>query len=94
MSDPNLLERLSKGKTQNHNEALHGVIWSHCPKTVFVGRSHLDASTARGVASYPGHRNLRNKLRNRAGKKDGDLSKLKQARQIMSEGLSYEAGVY
>ena len=27
-------------------------------------------------------------------KKDGDLSKLKQARQIMSEGSSYEAGGY
>ena len=33
MSDPNLLKRMLKGKTQNSNECLHSVIWNRCPKT-------------------------------------------------------------
>ena len=33
-------------------------------------------------------------IKKQGRKKDGDLSKLKQARQIMSEGSSYEAGGY
>ena len=37
MSDTNLLGRMVKGKTQNANESLHSVIWSRCPKTIFVG---------------------------------------------------------
>ena len=34
MSDPNLLKRMLKGKTQNSNECLHSFIWSRCTKTV------------------------------------------------------------
>ena len=42
MADPSLLKRLAKGKTQNANECLHSVIWSKCPKTVFVGKQRVE----------------------------------------------------
>ena len=46
MSDPNLLHRLSQGKTQNPNESLHNCIWSGCPKTIFVGLERIQAGVA------------------------------------------------
>ena len=52
MSDPNLLKRLLKGRTQNSNECLHSVIWSRCTKTVFVGHRRLMCAVARAVGSF------------------------------------------
>ncbi len=52
MSDPNLLKRMLKGKTQNTNECLHSVIWSRCSKTVFVGHRRLRCAVARAVGSF------------------------------------------
>ena len=39
LSDPALLARCKKGKTQNQNESLHGVIWGLCPEEGNVGLS-------------------------------------------------------
>ena len=98
------------------------------PKTVFVERSHLKASDARGVASFNAGASHISDVMNRLAievntvttayleakdrdrmsrsqeseeqvkkqgrKKDGGLSKLKQAHQTMSEGSNYEAGGY
>ena len=52
MADPALLQRLSKGKTQNSNESFHSVVWAHCPKRVFVGKRKLDGAVASAVSSY------------------------------------------
>ena len=52
MFDPNLLKCLAKGKTQNPNECLHSVLWSRCPKTVFVGRHKLQGAAASVIAAY------------------------------------------
>ena len=52
MSDPNLLKRMLKGKTQNGNECLHSVIWSGCTKTVLVGHRKLKCAVARVVGSF------------------------------------------
>ena len=52
MSDPNLLHRLSQGKTQNPNESLHNCIWSGCPKTIFVGLERIQAGVASGVSKF------------------------------------------
>ena len=53
MSDPNLLKRLSKGKTQNNNECLHSVVWGRCPKTVFVSVHKVGgAFAAAAVGSF------------------------------------------
>ena len=46
MSDPNLLKRVAKEKTQNTNESFHGVV------LVKVNLSKLDGAVARGVSAY------------------------------------------
>lgn len=48
----NLLKRCSLGKTQNANEALHGVIWSKCPKTIFTSKMRVEAGVAEGISVY------------------------------------------
>ena len=52
MSDTNLLSRMVKGKTQNANESLHSVIWSRCPKTVFVGVRRVCGAVASAIARF------------------------------------------
>lgn len=52
MAEPALLQRLSKGKTQNTNESFHSVVWAHCPKRVFVGKRKLNGAVATAVGSY------------------------------------------
>ena len=52
MSDAHLIKRMEKGKTQNSNECVHSVIWSRCPKTVFIGKHKLHGATASAVAVF------------------------------------------
>ena len=52
MSDANLLKRMEKGKTQNANECLHSVIWSRCPKTVFIRKEKLHGAAAAAIAVF------------------------------------------
>ena len=52
LSDPNLLKRMIRGKTQNANESLHNVIWSRCPKTIFVGKHKLHGAVATAISSF------------------------------------------
>ena len=52
MADPSLLKRWAKGKMQNANECLHSVIWSKCPKTVFVGKRRVEGAVASAVSSF------------------------------------------
>lgn len=52
MTDPNLLTRLARAKTQNANECFHSVIWSRCPKTIFVGKERLHGAVAAAVGAF------------------------------------------
>jgi hypothetical protein len=52
MSDPNLLERMCHGRTQNANESFNSLIWTRCPKTVFVGKLRVDSAVAAAVGAY------------------------------------------
>ena len=52
LSDHNLLKRMEQGKTQNANESLHNVIWSRCPRTVFVGYHKLHGAVALAIAAF------------------------------------------
>lgn len=52
MSCPALLRRIAHGKTQNVNESLNNLIWTHCPKAVFVGHDRLSAAVAEAVAKF------------------------------------------
>lgn len=47
-----LLERCVSGKTQNANEALHGVIWTKCPKTTFASRNKLEMEVCAAICQY------------------------------------------
>ena len=42
LSDDELLEKCLHGKTQNCNEALNNIIWTKCPKNIFVERNVLE----------------------------------------------------
>ena len=46
-----LLQKCLHGKTQNANEALHGLIWQRCPKTVYCGRKNLEVGVASAVCA-------------------------------------------
>ena len=41
-----LLAKCVHGGTQNPNEAFHHVIWSRCPKSIFVGRRRLEIAVS------------------------------------------------
>ena len=53
LTDESLLGMCLHGKTQNSNEALHGIIWQRCPKTNFCGKKIVEI----GVASAVCHMN-------------------------------------
>lgn len=52
MTDPNLLTRLARAKTQNANECFHSVVWSRCPKTIFVGKQRRHGAVAGAVGAF------------------------------------------
>lgn len=52
MSDPNLLNKMQHGRTQNANEALNGTIWARCPKTIFVGARRVKSAVASAVSHF------------------------------------------
>ena len=49
LSKDELLEKCLHGKTQNANEALHGLIWQRCSKVTFSGRKVLEIAVASAV---------------------------------------------
>ena len=49
---PTLSREWKREKTQNSNECVHSVIWSRCPKTVFIGKHKLHGATASAVADF------------------------------------------
>ncbi|KAK7881448.1 hypothetical protein WMY93_029857 [Mugilogobius chulae] len=52
MSSDSLLKRMQHGGTQNANECLNSVIWSRCPKTVFVGKGRVEAAASMAIATF------------------------------------------
>ena len=51
LTDKSLLQKCLHGKTQNANEALHGLIWQKCPKTLSCGRKILEIGVASAVCT-------------------------------------------
>ena len=49
LSDEKLSSKCLRGKTQNNNESLNGLIWKRCPKDVFVGRTTLELGVASAI---------------------------------------------
>ncbi|KAK6962753.1 NADP-cytochrome b5 reductase [Biomphalaria glabrata] len=52
MTQDELLQRCILGQTQNVNESIHALIWSRCPKHLFVGRKRLEVSVGVGVGEF------------------------------------------
>ena len=52
LADPELLRRCLRGKTQNANESLHGVIWRRCPKTDFASKEKVESATLVSVGEF------------------------------------------
>ncbi|KAJ8377933.1 hypothetical protein AAFF_G00249960 [Aldrovandia affinis] len=52
MLSDSLLQRMQHGGTQNANECLNSVIWARCQKTVFVGKSRIEAAAGMAIATF------------------------------------------
>ena len=52
LTDDSLLSRCLHGGTQNNNESFHSIIWSFCPKTVFVGKTRLQLAVNCGILQF------------------------------------------
>ena len=52
MSSDSLLTRMQHGGTQNANECLNSVIWARCPKTVFVGKTRVEAAASMAISIF------------------------------------------
>ncbi|GFU34511.1 uncharacterized protein TNCV_1992491 [Trichonephila clavipes] len=47
-----ILSRCTSGKSQNANESLHSVIWSHCLKESFQSKKRLEISVVAAVSEF------------------------------------------
>lgn len=52
LREHSLLEKCLHGKTQNVNEAMNGIIWTKCPKIVYVNRQTLELGTASALLEF------------------------------------------
>ena len=52
LSSDSLLEKCLHGQTQNSNEAFNGVLWTKCPKEVYVGRDTIQMATNSAIINY------------------------------------------
>ena len=52
MSSDGLLQHMQHGGTQNANECLNSVTWARCPKTLFVGKSRVEAAASMAITTF------------------------------------------
>ena len=52
LSNDDLLKKCLRGKTQNTNESINGVIWKKCPKEVYVSRTTLETGVDSAVVNF------------------------------------------
>lgn len=52
LANTDLLQKCLHGKTQNANESLNMVIWTRCPKEVFIGKTALQIGVYDAVSSF------------------------------------------
>ena len=85
------------GETQNVNESLNNLIWTKCPKQVYVGNSTLKMSVASAVINYnDGATRLLPVLiklgvncgfYTTAGSKSKDIHRIKQSNHITEDSV-------
>ncbi|KAK6964021.1 hypothetical protein BgiMline_031218, partial [Biomphalaria glabrata] len=52
LTEDDLLRRCTEGQTQNANESAHALIWSHCPKHLFIGKQRVEMSVSVGIGEF------------------------------------------
>lgn len=52
LTNEKLMSRCLMGMTQNANESFHSVVWTYCPKHIFVGAKRVAIATALAVANF------------------------------------------
>ena len=52
LSEDKLLERCLLGLTQNQNEAINGILWSNCPKTIFCGKQKVEIAVCETISVF------------------------------------------
>ena len=52
LSDDKLLKRCSRKATQNPNEPFHQLIWTICPKAIYVGRRAMRTATMLALCQF------------------------------------------
>ena len=52
LSSDELLSRCLHGQTQNANECLNGIIWSKCPKNIFIQRDILEIGVNSAIIEF------------------------------------------
>ncbi|KAL8598141.1 hypothetical protein ACOMHN_043212 [Nucella lapillus] len=80
LADPDLLKRCIRGKTQNANESLHGIIWSRFPKHTFASRDKVEATTLLSVGEFNMGATASHNFRTAQGLPVGNNTRLGQQR--------------
>ena len=52
LSKPDLLAKCLDGSTQNNNESLNNIIWTRCPKNVFVSAPVLEMAVSSAIICF------------------------------------------
>ena len=52
LADDELLSKCFHGETQNPNEAFNNIVWTRCPKTIYVSRSVMELGVNSAVLHY------------------------------------------
>ena len=73
LRDDSLLSKCLHGKTQNVNESLNGIIWTKCPKRVYVTKKTLEICVSSAVLEYNTGKKGIEIVMNKAGLKIGRL---------------------
>ncbi|KAI0222586.1 hypothetical protein LSAT2_026167, partial [Lamellibrachia satsuma] len=76
LSADGLLAKCTHGGTQNSNESFHHLIWSRCPKTVFVGRKRLETAVFDAAVVYNDGEMGRMEIFSNLGLAKGDYMKV------------------
>jgi len=75
LRDEALLSKCLHGKTQNVNESLNGIIWTRCPKRVYVGRKTLEIGVSSAVLEFNNGKEGIFDVMKRAGLSIGEIQK-------------------
>ena len=86
LSSDDLLSKCLRGRTQNSNESFHQIIWTKCPKSVYVGRTVINLGVCSAVLAFnegsEGIEMVFNKLGLKLGKAFNNIGKTKRNKQI------------